>query len=68
MLAVFAGLAISGVRARVHPGAASLEGDDLIDRSREDLAIVRDHEHGLARTPQLALESQRAKAASTRSL
>ena len=40
----------------MHPGAVALERDDLLDRAREHLAVVGDHQHRLAGNGDLALE------------
>ena len=46
--------------AAVHPrrvaGGTDLERDDAVGRSREQLAVVRDEQHGLLRRAQLRLE------------
>ena len=57
-LAVLPGLGIGRVGLAVDPGAVALERDDRIDRRRQYLTIVRDHQDRLAGATDPALERE----------
>ena len=57
-LAVLPGLGVGRVGLAVDPGAVALERHDRVDRRRQHLAVVRDHQDRLARAADPSLERQ----------
>ena len=57
-LTLLAGAGICRICLAMHPRAVAFERQNRVDSSREDLAVVGDHQHGLLRSADLALQRE----------